>query len=378
MSPSKYLLLILLLDIFPTVVPFFVSPFQVPTFSSTTTKSASGLNAAKGFGGGGAAVSKKTKKKKPPSPKQLLKQLKIKYGGTSPQDIARGTQQIMDQQRQALPPSLQLSLNLYQQLQQWNYQLRGMTVLQQANLPPQQMEGAKRAQEELNKLLSEQNITEDELHNLLQQMTWDASADAKAIRSITGEMPSDIQRLVTKACKELFPVDSPQKDDNELTVLDVGCGFGVLVPYFQKVLGLKESQIYGVDLSAEMIKNAKTMYPDGNWEAEDFFRYSAPEKLFDGIMFCSSLHDLPNLMHALEHAVTLLKDGGRVVVVHPQGASHVLNQVRANPVLVQRGLPTVEELKNLDKLKLIKEPAMAKSRQEKIDGYLAVLQKTSM
>jgi hypothetical protein len=73
------------------------------------------------------------------------------------------------------------------------------------------------------------------------------------------------------------------------------------------------------------------MYPGANFEAADFFQYDpAPfTTKFESIIFCSALHDLPDMMGALEKAAKdLLVDGGTMVVLHAQGASHVLNQVR--------------------------------------------------
>lgn len=296
-----------------------------------------------------------------------------RYGGTSPEAIAKGTQQLMDQRRSELPPQIQIALNLYQQLQQWNHRLDAMDVLQQSKLPPQELEGARRAKEDLDRLLEENSISEQDLHNLLQLMTWDASADAKAARAMTGDMPKDIQKRVEKGCE--LVAQAVLANPNGGTCLDVGCGFGVLVPFLKKV-GIPEKQIYGVDLSPEMIRNAKEMYVNANFAAANFFQYEPPNgERFDAVIFCAALHDLPDMMGALEKvSKELLADGGTLVILHPQGASHVLNQVRSNPVLVQRGLPTTEELKGLGGLELVTEPVSANSRQDK-DGYLAVLQK---
>ena len=320
---------------------------------------------AKGFG---ASKEKSTKSKKP-NKKTIVKQLQKTYGGTSPEDIARGTQRIIDRRLKGLPPHFQIAVQLYQQLQQWNYRLQGMTVLQQANLPTQEMDGANRAQEELDRLMNEHDFTTTDLHNLLQVATWDASADAKAARSVTGNMPIDIERRVQRGCDV---VGEAVADDGRC--LDVGCGFGVMLPYLRKA-GVSLKQIHGIDLSPEMIRNAESLNPGASWEAGDFFQYQ-PDFKFDSILFCSSLHDLPDPMEALQKAGALLNPGGKIVIIHPQGASHVQNQVRSNPVLVQRGLPSSSELSDLDGLELEIEPAVAKSQQEAKSGYLAVLKKS--
>jgi 2-polyprenyl-3-methyl-5-hydroxy-6-metoxy-1,4-benzoquinol methylase len=346
----------------------------VPTFTSSQPPPQQ-LSASKGFG----AAPKKTNK--PPNKKKLLKQLETTYGGTSPQDIARGTQQRMDQQLKLLPEHLQMALQLYQKLQPWRHRVQSMTPLQQAqSLLPSDLEGAQRAESELEQLLQQHDVTESDLHNVLQQLTWDASADAKAARSITGTMPPSIQRRVERACQV---VAESVKDNGKC--LDVGCGFGVLVPFLLKA-GLAPHQIHGIDLSPEMIRNAELFHPEVSFEATDFFQYQQPPKeelLYNSILFCSSLHDLPDMMGGLEKASSLLAPNGTIVIVHAQGASHVAGQVRSNPVLVRRGLPTTEELLQHQallllqgiRMELLVEPAAAKSKLEDQKGYLAVLQK---
>jgi 2-polyprenyl-3-methyl-5-hydroxy-6-metoxy-1,4-benzoquinol methylase len=340
-------------------VPTFTSQLRQQLATTTT------LLVAKGFD----AAPKKTKK---PNKKQVLKQLEKTYGGTSPQDIARGTQQRMDQQLKLLPEHLQTALQIYQKLQPWKHRLQSMTLLQQSQLLPSDLEGAQRATSELEQLLQQHDLTESDLHNVLQQLTWDASADAKAARSLTGTMPPSIQRRVERAC-QVVAESVVEKENGKC--LDVGCGFGVYVPFLLKA-GLSANQIKGIDLSPEMIRNAELWHPEVSFEAADFFQYQ-PKELYNAILFCSALHDLPDMMGALEKASSLLAPNGTIVIVHPQGASHVAGQVRSNPVLVRRGLPTTEELLLLlpGRMELLVEPAAAKSQREDQEGYLAVLQK---
>eukprot|EP00526_Cylindrotheca_closterium_P018525 CAMPEP_0113601936 /NCGR_PEP_ID=MMETSP0017_2-20120614/490_1 /TAXON_ID=2856 /ORGANISM="Cylindrotheca closterium" /LENGTH=366 /DNA_ID=CAMNT_0000510253 /DNA_START=48 /DNA_END=1148 /DNA_ORIENTATION=- /assembly_acc=CAM_ASM_000147 len=326
------------------------------------------FEAAKGGGGSKGFGGNKSSKPKRPNKASVVKQLQKKYGGTSPEDIAKGTQRIIDKRLQNLSSHMQEAVDLYQYIQKWNYQINMMSASPSSRIPQEQLDEVKRAEEELDELLKTHSLTTADLHNVLQAATWDASADAKVARSITGNMPTDIQRKVQKGCDTVataIGVDG--------VLLDVGCGFGVMAPFFKKA-GVAASQIYGIDLSTEMIRNAETLYPSSNWTAGDFFAYH-PSTAFDAILFCSSLHDLPDPEKALTKAASLLNPEGIIVVMHAQGASQVLNQVRSNPVLVQRGLPTVVELQSLPGVKLIADPAAPNSQQESRDGYIAVLQK---
>ena len=332
---------------------------------------------AQGFGGGGFGSANPRSKQptKKVSKKSILKKVEKKYGGTSSQDIARGTQKEIEKAMSALPQHLQLAAQLYQKIQQWDARMENLSVLQQAQIPQQELDGAKRAREELERIYSEHDITENDIHNVFQKVTWDASADAKAARALTGDMPKDTAERVQKACD--IAAEAVERAGDIGRCLDVGCGFGVLVPFLKKS-GISAAQIHGVDLSPEMIRNARDQYPDvHNFEACDFLSYNGADEGFDAILFCTSLHDMPDMEAVLRKAASMLRLNGKLVIVHPQGASHVLNQSRSNPILVKRGLPTTDDFNRFNLgLQLTLEPASPNSPEESRCGYLAVLERT--
>lgn len=364
------LFLIHLLLLLEPLFAFYVSTTRPKRLGHSFFANKKGMSGSAG-GGFGTPVAKKKK----PSKKQVAKKLEKTYGGTSPQEIAVGTQKRIDNWMKKQPPHIQRGLQIYQELQKWNARQSRLSVLQLAQIPESELEGAKRAQTELENFQAEYDITLDDLHNLLQQMTWDASADAKAARALTGQMPKDIADKIDKACEIVADVVGEKG-----RCLDVGCGFGVLVPPLLKA-GLSSKQIVGVDLSPEMIRNAQEQHPGISFHAADFSKYQGDEEYFEAVIFCSALHDLPDMDVALEKAVSLLRPNhGKLVLVHAQGASHVLKQSSSNPILVKRGLPDTAELSSLsDKwgLELLVEPAAAGSKAESENGYLAVLQKVS-
>lgn len=371
-----------------------IAPIGMTSWRSQSIVTHIMLWAAKGGGGGfGAAPKGKNKQKAPPrkaaTAQSVQKKLQKAYGGAStPQEIAQATQKRVEAAMQDLPPHLQMATSLYQQLQKWNTQYERLSILQQANLPQAELDGAERAKKELERLCKEHDIHEMDLHNLFQKITWDASADAKAARSLTGKMPAEIARKIDRAC-ELAAETVTSVEGGRC--LDVGCGYGVLVPHL-KAAGLTNKQIVGVDLSPEMIRNAEELYPSISFHAADFVQEfdSGVDKGTSGseggegegynvIMFCSALHDMPDIHATLLKAAKLLRANGTLIVLHAQGASHVLKQVSANPVLVKRGLPDEQELIELLKpqgLELEVAPAPAGSPADTEEGYLAVLRKT--
>src|SRR4030065_2962360 len=57
--------------------------------------------------------------------------------------------------------------------------------------------------------------------------------------------------------QKLFEVIDENKKNNELTVNDLGCGYGALYQYIKKEGSLKISQYFGYDISEEMLASAR-------------------------------------------------------------------------------------------------------------------------
>ena len=353
---------------------------------------------AGGFGSPTQSSSKKKKgkaKKKggvSQSPEKIKLQwankLKRVYGGTSAEEIAAGTEKrIGIMMKETLDESIRKALELREVVQGFERQIVGMDAetLRQ-RFTKEQIDQAIENRRAFEEHCEANEICPHDLQVAMQRLTWDASADAKACRSVTGNMPTPIKNRVTKASEMAYEAIG---DDDDL-VLDVGCGYGVMVPFLKKA-GFKAKQIHGVDLSSEMIEHAKSFYPDvarkGKFEALDFFAETKEEdsNKYRSVVFCSALHDMPDLRTALLKTKYELLDketpGSRLVIVHAQGASHVLNQNKQNPLLVPRGLPTKEELEEWlcgedggRARKLIPHPADPRSPGETREGYLAVLE----
>ena len=393
------------------------------------SKKGGGGGGGGGFGGTGSGTSSSSSSSSPsplPSKESIKKQLQNKYGGTTPEEIARGTQRLIDQQISGLPPELQQALNYHRQLLEWERRWSSMDLLAQANVPFTQVEQMDRLKEELDNILKEASskysismTSRDDLQVLMQQITWNASADAKAMKSMTGRMPKDIEHRVERAsqyaAEALVQSPSSSMSKNDARVLDVGCGYGVMTPYLQKA-GIDPSRIHGIDLSPDMIRNAHNIHGSKGvrFDVMNFMEMSVSTETrnenengvlptscgpYACVVFCASLHDMPDIKHALQKARDLLVESsvsasgstpelpkGRLVIVHPQGASHVLQQHKANPVLVPRALPTAQELKDWlcvedpasgtpvsAVMELHHPPAEPKSKEEIREGYIAVL-----
>mmetsp|Transcript_10965 Transcript_10965/g.15798 ORF Transcript_10965/g.15798 Transcript_10965/m.15798 type:complete len:218 (-) Transcript_10965:136-789(-) len=215
------------------------------------------------------------------------------------------------------------------------------------------------------------------IHNAFQKLTWDASAEARALRG-KASLSSDMQLRLDKALSfSVQPLKESMKNGAEGRIVDVGSGTGFLVPEINRQ-GIPAKCIVGVDISSDMTRVACKAYPDATFITADFLTFS-PEILFDTVLFCMSIHDLPDPLASIQHALTLIRSGGgRIVISHPRGASHVEMQHRANPIMVPHLLPSKDELDSLlatGTARLLLPPPLPNDDRDKTEGYLCVIEK---
>ena len=353
----------------------------------------SSSNANKKMSGKGSQRTSSGNKMNPRDARRANEQLVERYGG----DVRRGTQERILSSLESLDPHLREAAELYKAITQFDALVAPMTPADRNRLiPPIQSQMVEDDRKKMETIMKDQKLSERELHNIFQRITWDASADAKAIQAdiVGNAMKPELQERITKACE--IAVQATQSEFALGKVLDVGCGHGAIVKSLVDA-GLSEPDMYmGIDLSQIMVKNAIDRYGSArngrtgkgrHFVAGDFLTHdfgAGGMFVFDSVIFCSALHDLPDMEASIGKAASLLRsNGGKLVIVHAQGAHHVLGQHRANPVMVKRGLPTSKEwVEMLEKhnewgIALEYGPADPESAQDMKEGYLAVLTKDS-
>ena len=99
-------------------------------------------------------------------------------------------------------------------------------------------------------------------------------------------------------------------------VLDVACGLGGFTGILKESLS-GYTQIIGVDLSPEMLAQARQHLPDKNilFEQQDAVALDFPDAEFDLVGCAFSLHHLPKPHQALSEMRRVLKPGGGLLVV---------------------------------------------------------------
>ena len=113
--------------------------------------------------------------------------------------------------------------------------------------------------------------------------------------------------------KEILDIILDNAGVNEkINVLDVACGTGVLFPYY---LERNVKSITAIDLSPEMVKIAKSKFPQANvicGDAENIIL----DKQFDAIMIYNAFPHFPEPKKVIENLSKALKTGGRFTIAH--------------------------------------------------------------
>ena len=100
-------------------------------------------------------------------------------------------------------------------------------------------------------------------------------------------------------------------------VLDVGCGTGHAVIKLAGILS--HGKACGIDISSEMIEQARAKIPDILKEKAEFLQASSdnipyPNDEFDYVLCTNSFHHYPDPIRSLEEIQKVLKPGGQMVI----------------------------------------------------------------
>lgn len=119
------------------------------------------------------------------------------------------------------------------------------------------------------------------------------------------------RKLYEEAAKNLdIPADG--------TVVEFGCGPASVVPSLLQVID-DSAKIIGIDFSRQMIAIANRKKEANSWhnvqfECMDMYDFSPAQKV-DAVVFCLALTAMPDYQKALDHAISILKPGGQLLIV---------------------------------------------------------------
>lgn len=129
------------------------------------------------------------------------------------------------------------------------------------------------------------------------------------------------------------------------TVLDVGTGTGVFLPFILKRVG-GQGRLVALDLAEEMLRRARAKGFSRNIEYLQADIASPPlsDEAFDAVVCYSSFPHFQNKPVALKEANRLLKKGGKLFICHTSGRKEINDIHRQIPLLANDILPGEDEM----------------------------------
>jgi len=138
------------------------------------------------------------------------------------------------------------------------------------------------------------------------------------------------------------------KDDS---VLDVGTGTGILLPFIRDAIGPK-GRLIAMDFSFKMLEKAKTRPSCGNRGIVNAGVQAIPFRsdLFDQVTCFSAFPHFPDKSRALLEMVRVLRSGGMLSIAHLHSVEEInqFHQAVGGPVF-RDFLPHPERIRNLMK-----------------------------
>lgn len=131
---------------------------------------------------------------------------------------------------------------------------------------------------------------------------WDADAD---------EVARTLQRLETLRDRlGLRP---------GLEMLEAGCGTGRITKWL--ATSVAPGRVVAADFSPEMLAQARTGHPDGEFWLLDVCTEAPAENLFDVILCFNAFPHFRDQPRALQNFRQMLKPGGRLLILHLAGSA---------------------------------------------------------
>lgn len=114
------------------------------------------------------------------------------------------------------------------------------------------------------------------------------------------------------------------------TVLDVGCGTGILIPYLLAAVG-PAGRIVALDIAEAMLERAQSKGFPANVEfiCADVVSIPYPDATFDEVICNSAFPHFPHKLKALKEMARVLKPGGRVIICHTAARETINNLHRS-------------------------------------------------
>lgn len=132
------------------------------------------------------------------------------------------------------------------------------------------------------------------------------------------------------------------------TVLDVGTGTGVLLPFLLRVVG-RQGRIVALDFAERMLKKARAKGFDHDiaYLQADVGHIPARPESFDAIVCYSSFPHFPDKPKALSELRRVIKNGGQLLICHTSSRTQINAIHRQVPAVKNDTLPDKAEMQGM-------------------------------
>ena len=133
------------------------------------------------------------------------------------------------------------------------------------------------------------------------------------------------------------------------TILYVGTGTGILIPFLLEAIGPTGS-ITAIDYAEKMVQRSRSKY--GNIrnvtiELQDVEELTLPSESFDIIICFGLFPHLENRVQALNQMNRVLKPGGRLLIAHALSSAEIKAHHTLSTAVTHDELPKKDEMKQL-------------------------------
>jgi len=132
------------------------------------------------------------------------------------------------------------------------------------------------------------------------------------------------------------------------TVLDIGTGTGVFIPFLLNRIG-KDGRLVALDIAEEMLKKAQAKGFNGDikYLCADVTNIPLNDEIFDAVVCYSSFPHFHNKPKALNEIKRVTRRGGRLLICHTSSRAAINEIHRTIPAVQNDIIPDKSEMQEM-------------------------------
>jgi 2-polyprenyl-3-methyl-5-hydroxy-6-metoxy-1,4-benzoquinol methylase len=105
------------------------------------------------------------------------------------------------------------------------------------------------------------------------------------------------------------------------SLLDIGCGTGILAAHLQRHAGMAPSRYAGIDIAEEAVGQAASSCPGGHFSRLDYSSDAAPGR-YDGVIFNETLYCFDDPLAIVDKSIAENMHAGSLLIISMYGEHH--------------------------------------------------------